>query len=185
MKIIIITAPSGAGKTTILKQIMQLYPQLRFSISACTRAPRSGEIDGKDYHFLSVTDFQNMISNSEFLEWEMVYQDKYYGTPKSEITRISNDGNIPIVDIDVKGALNIKKMYGDQSLSIFIQPPSIDELRNRLIKRNTETPTSLAERIARAEFELQYAHQFDVCVVNEVIEDAVNEVSNAIGTYLK
>lgn len=184
LKIIIITAPSGAGKTTILKSIMQQFPMLQFSISACTRNPRAGEVDGKDYYFMSSSDFQQAIREGAFLEWEMVYTDKYYGTPKKEIERINKVGQVPIVDIDVKGALNIKKMYPHNSLSIFIQPPSVETLKERLLIRGTETPVTLQERIDRAAYEISMAPNFDAVVVNDDLSEAISVVAQTITQYL-
>lgn len=175
-KLIIITAPSGSGKTTIVKQIMQRFPQLRFSISAATRTPRAGEVNGKDYYFITVADFQNKIETDAFLEWEMVYEGKYYGTPKSEIDRIWQEQNVPIVDIDVVGARNVKNMYPDNSLSIFIQAPTLEILKQRLEQRGTETPETLKERLERAEFEMTFAEQFDLRVINDNLEKAVEEI---------
>ena len=142
-KLIILSAPSGAGKSTIVKALKQTYPQLELSISACTRSPRAGEQNGVDYYFLDVPTFQQHIDNNDFVEWEMVYEGRYYGTPKSEVDRICTNGRIPIVDIDVVGALNVKRMYSTAAYSIFIQAPSIAALEERLIKRGTETPESL------------------------------------------
>lgn len=183
-KLVIITAPSGSGKTTIVKQIMQRFPQLKFSISAATRSPRLGEVDGKDYYFLAVEDFKQKIANNDFLEWEMVYEGKYYGTPKSELHRIWKEQNVPIVDIDVVGASNVKAMYPNNSLSIFIQAPTLEILKERLTNRGTETADTLSERLARAEFEMTYADKFDVRIINDNLEEAVGKVVEELNRFL-
>lgn len=183
-KIIIITAPSGSGKTTIVKQLLQRSPQLGFSISACTRMPRPGEVDGKDYYFLTEADFKEKIDEDAFIEWEMVYTGKYYGTLKTEVDRIWGNNKAPLVDIDVVGALNIKKMYGEKSISIFIKAPSIEELRRRLEARGTESPQTLEERIDKAAGELTFAEQFDKIVVNDNLERAIEETLEIIQTFL-
>lgn len=183
-KIIIVTAPSGAGKTTIVKQLLAEMPQLAFSISAATRSPRVGETHGKDYYFLSPEEFQQRIENNEFAEYEMVYAGKYYGTLKSELERIWENDQYPMVDIDVKGALSIKEKYHQEALTIFIQPPSLDALRVRLSERGTETQASLEERLGKARYELSFARQFDHIVVNEELEKAYREVKALVENFL-
>jgi guanylate kinase len=183
-KIIIIAAPSGSGKTTIVKQLLAHLPQLKFSISACTRQPRAGEVEGKDYYFISVDAFEQHISQNDFVEWEMVYAGKYYGTLKSEMERIWQGNQCPLIDIDVMGALNVKQQYGTQALALFIQAPSIEILEQRLKQRGTETPESLQERVNKASHELTYADQFDAVVVNDVLEVAVEEVLQKVRTFM-
>jgi len=183
-KIIIITAPSGSGKTTIVKRLLESYPKLAFSISACTRSPRQGEQDGKDYYFFREEDFLQKIKEDAFVEWEMVYTGKYYGTLKSELRRIWNAGQFPLVDIDVQGALNIKKKYTDESISLFIQAPSLKELERRLRSRGTETEQSLLERINKAKDELTYAARFDRIVINDNLDTAVEEIKDIVETFL-
>lgn len=183
-KIIIITAPSGSGKTTLVKRLMLEFPALAFSISACTRTPRAGEIDGTDYHFISLQQFEQSIAHNEFIEWEMVYEGKYYGTLKSELKRIWESNKIPVVDIDVKGALKVQDQYQNQSLSVFIQAPSIDVLRERLEKRGTETAESLKERIGKAEYELSFASKFNYTIVNDNLEIASATLIDIVGQYL-
>ncbi len=179
-KILIITAPSGAGKSTITKRLLQQFPKIRFSISACTRAPRGKEQDGVDYYFISVADFQKKIDHNEFVEWEMVYEGKYYGTLKSELERIWQNEELPLFDIDVKGALKVKELYGAAAVSIFIKAPSIDILRARLEARNTDTAEAIEERINKASFETSFAEQFDHIVVNDDLEDAMRRINTIV-----
>lgn len=183
-KLIIITAPSGSGKTTIVKQLLNKNSRLAFSVSACTRNARDGEKDGIDYYFLTEDDFKNKITNDEFLEWEMVYPGKYYGTLNSEINRLCDNQQIPLIDIDVKGALNVKHNFKNEALSIFIKTPSLDILKQRLIKRGTEDEKSLNERLSKAKLELSFEHNFDFVVVNDVLELAVKELEDIIDNYL-
>lgn len=184
-KIIIITAPSGSGKTTIVKRLLEKSSTLAFSISACTRQPRLGEQHGKDYYFLQENDFKQKIEQDAFIEWEMVYTGKYYGTLKSEVDRIWSEGRAPLVDIDVQGALNIKSLYQEKSISIFIKAPSIPELRNRLVNRGTETEHTLKERLDKAEHELSFAEQFDRIIVNDNLERAIEETMAVIDEFLQ
>jgi guanylate kinase len=183
-KIIIITAPSGSGKTTLVKRLLNACPRLAFSVSACTRNPRPGEQHGKDYYFYSEEDFKTLIEEDAFVEWEMVYTGKYYGTLKSELDRIWAGNQAPLVDIDVKGALAIQEVYPDQSLTIFIQAPSLEVLRERLLLRGTETVNSLEERVSKATFELSFAPQFDRIVVNDNIDDATKQLIDMIESFL-
>ncbi len=184
-KLIIFSAPSGAGKTTIVKHLLTQDFNLEFSVSVTSRAPRKNEIDGKDYHFITAEDFQRKIKNNEFLEWEEVYSGIYYGTLKSEVEQIRNQGINVIFDVDVVGGLNIKKYYGDEALAIFIQPPSIEELQNRLKSRSTETEEKIQMRIAKAVHELIFANQFDIIIVNENLEKACTEAEKLIKSFLK
>lgn len=184
-KILIITAPSGAGKTSIVKELLKTYPQLVFSVSAATRAPRANEKDGMDYYFISVEDFKNKIAADEFAEWQMVYEGKYYGTLKSELQRIWNEGKLPVLDIDVKGAENVKKIYPNNSLGIFIQPPSIDVLLQRLKGRGTESAETLKARIDKAEYELSFKDKFDKVVLNDDLEKACNDAKTILEEYLR
>jgi guanylate kinase len=184
-KIIVITAPSGSGKTTLVKRLLGACPQLAFSVSACTRQPRNGEVDGKDYYFYSEDKFKTLVAEEAFVEWEMVYTGKYYGTLKSELTRIWDSGRVPMVDIDVKGALAIQDAYPDTSLTIFIQAPSLDVLRERLYKRGTETVHSLEERVSKAGFELSFATQFDRIIINDDLDAAAAELLGAVEDFLE
>ncbi|HEV8271010.1 MAG TPA: guanylate kinase [Chitinophagaceae bacterium] len=184
-KIIIITAPSGAGKTSITKHLLKTFPgKLAFSISAATRQKRSYEKDGVDYHFLSVDEFKEKIQNHAFVEWEMVYEGKYYGTLKSEIHRIWKEEKIPLLDIDVQGAVHVQQQHPEQTLSVFIEPPSVDELKKRLSSRGTETPESLATRVNKATYELSFRDHFDKVIVNDDLEKACNEAEKIIADFL-
>ena len=183
-KIIIITAPSGAGKSTITRFLLAKYPWLSFSISAATRQPRAGETDGKDYHFMSVEQFQEHIRHNDFIEWEMVYEGKYYGTLRAEIERIWQIGKIPMLDIDVKGAIHVQQQFPEQSLSLFIEPPSVDELRRRLESRGTETADTLEARVNKASYEISFKNHFDRIIVNDHLETACRETEAAILTFV-
>ncbi|RYZ21970.1 MAG: guanylate kinase [Chitinophagaceae bacterium] len=180
-KIIILTAPSGAGKTSITRYLLNKYPErLAFSISAATRQPRGTEQDGADYHFLSVAEFQDRIHKNEFMEWEMVYEGKYYGTLKSEMRRIWNEGKTPVLDIDVKGAIHIQQQYPESILSLFIEPPSIEELQRRLTGRGTESAESLQARVNKAAYEISFKHHFNKVIVNENLEQACKDAEAAV-----
>jgi len=183
-KIIIITAPSGAGKTSITRHLMKTFPQLAFSVSAATRDPRGSEQNGVDYHFISTDAFKEKIQQNEFVEWEMVYEGKYYGTLKSEMERIWNEQKIPVLDIDVKGAIHVQQQYPDSSLSIFIQAPSIGELQKRLESRGTETADSLAARINKASYELSFKDHFNKIIVNDKLERACAEAGDIVADFI-
>lgn len=184
-KMIIFSAPSGAGKTTIVKHLLSKFPQFEFSISATSRKMRDGEQHGKDYFFLSADDFKRRIANDEFVEWEEVYADNFYGTLKSELERIWAKGNVVIFDVDVKGGVNLKRMFPDNSLSLFVMPPSVEELRNRLVGRGTDSAEAIERRVAKAQEELSYSSKFDVVVVNDNLEDAKSKAEDAIASFLK
>lgn len=183
-KLIIITAPSGSGKTTIVKELLAQIPQLTFSVSATTRAPRKTEIDGVDYHFMTVADFENKINEDAFAEYEMVYQNKFYGTLKAKLSQIWQHENFPLVDIDVKGAQKLKSLYPQNSLSIFIQAPSLEILGERLKKRGTDAPAMIAERLAKAELELNDSNKFDQVVVNDDLEKAIAECKKMVLDFI-
>ena len=184
-KIIIITAPSGAGKTSITKHLLKTFPdKLAFSISAATRQKREYEKDGVDYYFMSVDDFKEKIQHNAFVEWEMVYEGKYYGTLKSEIHRIWKEGKVPLLDIDVQGAVHVQQEHREQSLSIFIEPPSVDELKKRLSSRGTETPESLVTRLNKATYELSFKDHFNKVIVNADLEKACKEAVDIISDFL-
>jgi guanylate kinase len=183
-KLLIITAPSGAGKTSITKHLMAEFSQLAFSVSAATRQPRGIEKDGVDYHFMSVDTFQQHIQQADFVEWEMVYEGKYYGTLKSELQRIWGAGKIPVLDIDVKGAIHVQQQYPQSSFSIFIDAPSIEELKRRLLLRGTETEASLAARINKASFEISFKKEFNEIIVNDNLEQACARAQEVVGEFL-
>jgi guanylate kinase len=184
-KLVVITAPSGAGKSSIVKKLLQHNPELSFSVSCTTREKRSGEIDGHHYHFISVEDFKKKVANHEFAEYEEVYPGRFYGTLKSEMERVWNNRQVVLFDIDVKGALNLKKQFGNDCLAIFISPPSHESLINRLKNRGTEDSKSLKERIKRSEEELTYSDKFDKVVVNHDFDTAYMRVKNHITNFLK
>ncbi|MFM6994413.1 MAG: guanylate kinase [Sediminibacterium sp.] len=183
-KVIILTAPSGAGKTSITQFLLANYPQLAFSVSATTRAPRGAEQDGIDYHFISAAAFEAHIQQDDFLEYEMVYEGLYYGTLKSELNRIWAQGKTPVLDIDVKGAIAIQKQLGNQALSIFILPPSIEDLKERLANRNTESPEKMQMRLDKAEYEISFSNQFNAIVKNEILDTACKETAALIQGFI-
>jgi guanylate kinase len=184
-KLVIISAPSGAGKTTIVKHLLESGLNLSFSISATTREIRGNEKDGIDYFFLSVDEFKRRVSNNEFVEWEEVYKDLMYGTLKSEMERIWSNGQHVLFDVDVKGGINLKKIFGSDSIAIFIMPPSVEELENRLVKRGTETPEKIKMRVEKAMQEMGLANQFDTVIVNNELERAKKEAMNLVSSFLQ
>lgn len=184
-KAIIFSAPSGAGKTTIVHHLLSIPDlKLAFSVSATTRAKRVHEVDGKDYHFVSSEEFLLRAKNGEFVEWEEVYQGQYYGTLKAEIEKIWSQGQHVIFDLDVLGGLNLKKIFGDRALSVFVKPPSIETLRFRLRNRSTETAEKIAMRIEKAQHELAYEPRFDVVIVNDILEDAFIHAEKQVREFL-
>ena len=184
-KIIVITAPSGAGKTSITRHLLNTFPdQLAFSVSASTRKARRNEKNGVDYYFMSEEEFTNKIQHGEFAEWEMVYEGKYYGTLKSELMRIWNEGKIPVLDIDVKGAIHVQQQYPVTTLSLFIEPPSVDELKRRSQWRGTESEESLNARVNKASYELSFKHSFDHIIVNDHLEKARKQAEDIVKSFL-
>ena len=182
--IVIFTAPSGAGKTSIVKYLLQHTPMLSFSVSAATRQAREGEVDGKDYYFLTLEDFQKKIQENDFAEWEMVYEGKYYGTLRSELARIWDLGKVPILDIDVKGAIHVQQQYPAHTLTVFIQPPGVDELARRLKSRGTETKESLETRINKAEYEMSFSKHFNAIIINRDLPQACREAETLVGDFI-
>lgn len=184
-KIIILTAPSGAGKTSITRFLLQKYSQLAFSVSAATRFPRDNEKNGMDYYFMSIEEFNKKIKDNEFVEWEMVYEGKYYGTLKSEFNRIWQNGKVPILDVDVKGAIHVQQQYLENSFSMFIEPPSVDELKRRLESRGTESIETLHARVNKAAYEISFKHHFHKTIINNDLEHACKEASEAVEQFLQ
>ena len=184
---LIVSAPSGSGKSTIVNWLMKEHPELRlyFSISCTSRAPRGEEKNGVEYFFLTPEAFKEKIANEEFLEYEEVYENRFYGTLKAQVERQREAGQNVVFDVDVKGGVNIKKHYGDEALSLFIQPPSVDELRKRLEHRGTDTPEAIEQRLAKAGYEMTFAPQFDHVIVNDDLEKAKQETLRVVSDFLK
>jgi guanylate kinase len=183
-KCIIFSAPSGAGKTTIVRHLLAKGYDLQFSVSAASRNKREIETQGKDYYFLSVEEFKAKIAQNDFLEWEEVYKNNFYGTLKSEIKRIWSEKKHVIFDVDVQGGINLKKIFGDKALSIFVMPPSVDSLASRLEKRNTETPESLKRRVDKSKEEMEFSKDFDTILVNDNLEEAFAEAETLLDNFL-
>ena len=184
-KSIILSAPSGSGKTTVARHLLKAGLNLSFSVSACSRPARPGEVDGKDYYFIGVEEFRNRIANDEFVEWEEVYPDQYYGTLKSELERIWNMHRHVIFDVDVVGGMNLKKAFGAKALAVFVQAPSMDILEKRLRERSSDPEEKIQTRIAKAESEMKYADRFDLILVNERLEDTLSKAEKIVRTFLK
>ncbi|HIS23578.1 MAG TPA: guanylate kinase [Candidatus Cryptobacteroides intestinipullorum] len=184
-KVIIFSAPSGSGKSTIVNHILGLYPELEFSVSATSRAPRGREQDGREYYFFTADRFREMIEEGKFVEYEEVYPGSFYGTLKSEVERIWQKGHVIIFDVDVKGGVNLKRIFGDKALSVFISAPSVEVLRDRLEKRATDSPEAIAGRVAKAAEEMTYAGQFDYVLVNDNLEKAYAEADRVIGGFIR
>ena len=183
-KLVIFSAPSGSGKTTIVRELLQRFPRLEFSVSATSRAPRGKERNGVDYFFLSPEEFRQAVQEDKFVEWEEVYSGTCYGTLRSEMERIWQKGNVIVFDVDVKGGVNLKKTFGASALSVFIMPPSVEELRRRLEGRGTDAPEVIDRRVAKAEFELTKAPEFDHIVVNDSLDEAIAETTRIIEEFI-
>ena len=183
-KSIIFSAPSGSGKTTIVKHLLQKGLKLEFSVSACSRNPRENEIHGRDYYFLSVEEFRSRIENNEFVEWEEVYRDHFYGTLKSELERIWEAGNHVVFDVDVVGGINLKKIFGDDALAVFVKPPSPEVLEQRLRDRSTDTEEKIKARLDKASEEMEYADRFDVVLVNDSLDDVLVNAEKVVSEFL-
>lgn len=184
-RLIIFSAPSGSGKTTIVRELLKLFPQFEFSISATSRLPRGEEKHGVDYYFLTNDEFRSRVANGEFVEWEEVYAGTCYGTLRSEMERIWAKGNIIIFDVDVMGGINLKRLFGDKACSIFIMPPSLEELERRLRGRGTDAEEVIAKRIGKASFELSKSSEFDFTVVNDKLDEAIKEATSIIRNFIK
>lgn len=184
-KLLIFSAPSGSGKTTLVRELMKQFPNLEFSISATSRAPRGEETDGCDYHFVTADRFRRWIDEGKFVEWEEVYEGNYYGTLRSEVEEIWKRGNVIIFDVDVIGGIRLKSIFGADALSFFIMAPSPEELRRRLVARGTEADESIERRVAKAEFETAKAHEFDHIIVNDNVERAVEEIASIVGPFIR
>lgn len=184
-KLIIFSAPSGSGKSTIVQNLLKKDFNLKFSISATSRAPRGEEQDGREYYFLSPEEFRAKVKANDFLEWEEVYENTYYGTLRSEVERITSAGNNVVFDVDVVGGVNIKKEFNEDALSIFIQAPSLEELRKRLIARATDSPEKIEQRLAKAEYELGFASQFDKVIINDNLDTAITDAEQLLQNFLK
>jgi guanylate kinase len=184
-KVIIFSAPSGSGKTTIVKHLLTKFPQLKFSVSSTSRKKRDDEVEGKDYYFITLDEFKRQIENGKFIEYEEVYEGRLYGTLKSEAKRIWNEGKIIVFDVDVKGGLRIKETYGKHALSVFIMPISLEILRSRLIMRATESVEDIEKRVQRADEELSYAGNFDKIILNDTLHEALKDAEKIVEEWIK
>ena len=183
-KVIIFSAPSGSGKTTVVKHLMSVIPNLGFSVSATTRKPRANEVDGREYYFLDTEVFEEKIRQHEFLEYEEVYQGLFYGTLKSEVDRLWAMGKTVVFDVDVVGGVNIKKQFGDSALAIFLKPPSVEVLMERLRKRSTEVEHQLQMRIKKAQFELNFENKYDIVLVNDKLDETLIRAENIVRSFI-
>ena len=183
-KVVIFSAPSGSGKSTVVNHILKLHPELEFSISAASRAPRGTEQNGVEYYFMTADEFRSRIAADEFVEYEEVYAGSYYGTLKSEVQKIWDKGHVIIFDVDVKGGVNLKKYFGEKALSVFIQAPSVEELRKRLVARGTDSPEAIEKRVAKAAEEMTYADRFDYILVNDDLRTAFSEAEKIVDDFL-
>jgi guanylate kinase len=183
-RVLIISAPSGAGKTTLVKYLLNAGLPLMFSVSATSRKPRGSEVDGREYYFISSAEFRQKIKKGEFIEWQEVYSDHYYGTLRSEIERIAGEGKTALFDVDVQGGINLKEIFGKEALAIFIMPPSVDELRARLLKRGTDSAEKIEMRVEKAASEIMLADRFDRVIVNDGLEKAYSEILEVVTEFI-
>lgn len=183
-KVLIFSAPSGSGKTTIVNRLLTRYPELEFSISATSRAPRGTEQHGKEYYFLTQEEFEKAVSEDRFVEWEEVYKGTCYGTLRSEVERIWDKGHVIVFDVDVLGGINLKRIFGQEACSIFIMPPSVEELRHRLVNRGTDSAEVIEKRVAKAEFEITKSPEFDYIVINDNLEEAVEKTCGLLDNFI-
>ena len=183
--VVVFSAPSGAGKSTIVHHLLEKFPQIEFSVSATSRAPRGAEVDGKDYYFFTAEQFEQKIAEDRFVEYEEVYAGTYYGTLKSEIERLWDKGTVIAFDVDVKGGVNIKRLFGESALSVFVMPPSVKVLEERLIARGTDSKESIAKRLAKAEEEIAYSSKFDVVLVNDNLQQAFAQAERIVGEFIE
>lgn len=184
-KVLIISAPSGAGKSTLVSHLLEAGLPLLFSVSATSRKPRGNEVDGREYYFITAAEFRKRIRRGEFVEWQEVYKDHYYGTLHKELERISGEGKIPLFDVDVMGGINLKKIFGEDALSVFVMPPSVEELRNRLIRRGTDSPEKIEMRVDKAASEILLADRFDLVIINDDLETACAEIMRIVTEFIE
>ncbi|MRR18678.1 guanylate kinase [bacterium] len=185
MRVLIVSAPSGAGKTTLVNRLLSAGLPLMFSVSATSRNPRGSEVNGREYYFITSAEFRRRIRKGEFIEWQEVYKDHYYGTLRSEIDRISGEGKMPLFDVDVQGGINLKKIFGDNALAIFIMPPSVGELKQRLVRRGTDPAEKIEMRVKKAASEIQLAGRFDRIIVNDDLEKASGEILSEVTHFIE
>jgi guanylate kinase len=183
-KVLIISAPSGAGKSTLVSHLLEAGLPLMFSVSATSRKPRGNEVDGREYYFVTAAEFRRRVRRGEFVEWQEVYRDHYYGTLHKEIERIYGEGKIPLFDVDVMGGINLKKIFGEEALSVFVMPPSVEELRKRLIRRGTDSPVKIEMRVEKAASELLLADRFDFVIINDDLEKACTEIMRIVTEFI-
>ncbi|HCM59456.1 MAG TPA: guanylate kinase [Bacteroidales bacterium] len=183
-KVLIISAPSGAGKSTLVSHLLEAGLPLMFSVSATSRKPRGNEVDGREYYFITAAEFRRRVRRGEFVEWQEVYRDHYYGTLRKEIERIYGEGKIPLFDVDVMGGINLKKIFGEDALSVFVMPPSVEELRKRLIRRGTDSPEKIEMRVEKAASEILLADRFDLVIINDRLEEACAEIMRVVKEFI-
>jgi guanylate kinase len=184
-KVLIISAPSGAGKSTLVSHLLKAGLPLLFSVSATSRKPRGNEVDGREYYFITAAEFRKRVRRGEFVEWQEVYKDHYYGTLHRELDRINGEGKIPLFDVDVMGGINLKNIFGEDALSVFVMPPSVEELRNRLVRRGTDSPEKIEMRVEKAASELLLADRFDLVIINDNLETACDEIRRIVTEFIE